>query len=142
MPKGESTIASTTLGVADVKGILSSVLSGATVEPLNQGPLDADAALAILASQRGGVVFRRSPFGPGNAVAQVIVEDHGSTRSVELIAMRNTFADNWNRQRAAGNAIAGLSAMKEAPNPKAGRNMVGAILQALKAADPSIRQTQ
>lgn len=142
MPKGEHTILSTTLDVAHVKSILSSVLSGATVEPLNQGPLDGDAAIAILASQRGGVAFKKSPFGPGNAVAQVIVEDHGSTRSVELIAIRNTFADGWNRQRAAGNAIAGLSAMKEAPNPKAGRNMVGAILQVLKAADPSIRQTQ
>lgn len=142
MPKGEHTIVSTTLDVARVKSILSSVLSGATVEPLNQGPLDGDAALAILACQRGGVAFKKSPFGPGNAVAQVIVEDHGSTRSVELIAIRSTFADGWNRQRAAGNAIAGLSAMKEAPNPKAGRNMVGAVLQALKAADPSIRQTQ
>lgn len=142
MPKGESTIVSTTLDVADVKGILSSVLSGAKVEPLIQGPLDGEAALAFLASQRGGVAFRRSPFGTGNAVAQVIVEDHGSTRSVELIAMQNTFADNWNRQRAAGNALAGLSAVMEAPNPKAGRKMVDAILRALAAADPSIRQTQ
>jgi hypothetical protein len=142
MPKGEHTVVSTTLDVAEVRGILSSVLAGATVESLNQGPLDGDAALAILASQRGGVVFNKSPFGTGNAVAQVIVEDHGTTRSVELIAIRNTFGDNWNKQRAAGNAIAGLSAAKEAPNPKAGRNMVGAILQALKAADPSIRQTQ
>lgn len=142
MPKGEHTIVSTTLDVAHVKRILSSVLSGSTVEPLNQGPLDGEVALAMLACQRGGVAFKKSPFGPGNAVAQIIVEDNGSTRSVELIAIRDTFADGWNRQRAAGNAIAGMSAMKQAPNPKAGRNMVGAILQALKAADPSIRQTQ
>jgi hypothetical protein len=142
LPKGEHTVVSTKLDVAQVKGILSSVLSGATVEPLNQGPLDADAALAILACQRGGVAFKKSPFGPGNAVAQIIVEDHGSTRSVELVTMRDTFADGWNRQRAAGNALAGMSAMKEAPSPKAGRKMVSSILQALKAADPSIRQTQ
>ena len=139
MPKGEHTVVSTTLGVADVKRILSSVLSGATVEPLNQGPLDGDAALAIVARQRGGVAFKKSPFGPGNAVAQVVVEDHGSTRSVELVAIRDTFSDGWNRQRAAGNAMAGLSAVKQAPNPKAGRNMVEALLAALKAADPSIR---
>jgi hypothetical protein len=61
---------------------------------------------------------------------------------VELIAIRDTFGDGWNRQRAAGNAIAGMSAIKQAPSPKAGRNMVGAILEALKTADPSIRQTQ
>ena len=140
MPKSEHTIVSTSLDVAEVKGILSSVLSGATVESLNLGPLDGDAALAILACQRGGVAFKKSPFGPGNAVAQVIVEDQGSTRRVELIAIRDSFADGWNRQRAAGNAIAGMSAMKQAPSPKAGRNMVGAILQALRAADPSIRQ--
>ena len=53
MPKGEHTMVSTALDVTHVKGILSSVLSGATVEPLNQGPLDGNAALAILASQRG-----------------------------------------------------------------------------------------
>jgi hypothetical protein len=140
LPKSEHTIVSTSLDVAEVKGILSSVLSGATVESLNLGPLDGDAALAILACQRGGVAFKKSPFGPGNAVAQVIVEDQGSTRRVELIAIRDSFADGWNRQRAAGNAIAGMSAMKQAPSPKAGRNMVGAILQALRAADPSIRQ--
>lgn len=126
----------------DVRGILSSVLSGATVESLNQGPLDGEAALAILASQRGGLAFKKSPFGQGNAVAQVIVKDHGSTRSVELIAVRNTFADNWNSQRGAGSALGGLSAAKDAPNPKAGRNMVDAILQALQVADPSLRQTQ
>jgi hypothetical protein len=142
MPKGELTVVSTTLDITRVKGILSSVLSGATVEPLDQGPLDGDAALAILASQRGGAFIKKSPFGPGNAVAQVIVEDHGSTRSVELIAIRDTFVDGWNRQRAAGNALAGLSAVGQAPNPKAGRKMVGAILQALRAADPGIRLTQ
>ena len=142
MPKGEHTVVSTTLDVTHVRGILSSVLSGATVEPLNQGPLDDAAALAILAIQRGGLAFKKSPFGPGNAVAQVIVEDRGSTRSVELIAMRDTFADGFSRQRRAGNAYAGLAAMKQAPNPKSGRNMVGAILQALKEADPNLRQTQ
>jgi hypothetical protein len=140
MPKGEHTIVATTLDVARVKSILSSVLSGATVEPLNQGPLDDD-ALAILACQRGGA-FKKSPFGPGNAVAQVIVEDRGSTRTIELIAILNTFADSWNRQRSAGNAMTALSRMKEVPSAKAGRNMVRAILDALKAADPSIRQTQ
>lgn len=142
MPKGKHTSVSTTLGVTNVKEILSKVLSGATVEALNQGPLDGDAALAIVASQRGGVVLKRSPFGPGNAVAQIIVEDHGSTRSVELIAIRDTFGEGLNRQRAAGNAIAGLSAVGKAPNPKAGRNMVNAILQALKVADPGLRPTQ
>jgi hypothetical protein len=142
VPKGEHTIVSTKLDVTRVKGILSSVLSGATVEPLNQGPLDGDAALAILAIQRGGVVLKKSPFGPGNAVAQVIVEDHGSTRSVELIAMRNTFGDSLKKQAAAGSAVGGLLATRDTPNPKSGRNMVVAILQALKAADPSLRQTQ
>lgn len=141
MPKGEHTIVSTALDVTRVKVILSSVLSGATVEPLNQGPLDGDAALAILVSQRGGT-FKKSPFGPGNAVAQIIVEDQGSTRSVELIAIRDTFAEGLNRQRAAGNAIAGLSAIGQAPNIKAGRKMVGVILRALQEADPGIRQTQ
>jgi hypothetical protein len=140
MPKGEHTTVSTALDVTRVRGILSSVLSGATVEPLNQGPLDGDAVLAILAIQRGGA-FKKSPFGSGNAVAQVIIEDHGPMRSVELIAIRDTFGDGWNRQRAAGNAIAGMSAMRQAPNVKSGRKMVGAILQALKAADPNIRQT-
>jgi hypothetical protein len=142
MPKGDHTIISTTLDVDRVRGILSTVLSGATVESLNQGPLDEEAAIAILASQRGGVAFKKSPFGPGNAVAQVVVEDRGATRRVELISIQNTFADNWNGQRAARGAIAGLSAVKEAPNPKAGRKMVGAILQALQAADPSLQQTQ
>jgi hypothetical protein len=141
MPKGEHTIVSTALDVARVKAILSSVLSGATVEPLNRGPLEGDAALAILVTQRGGA-FKKSPFGPGNAVAQVIVEDQGSTRSVELVAIRDTFADGMNRQRAAGNAMAGLSAIGQAPNIKSGRKMVGAILRALQAADPGIRQTQ
>ena len=141
MPKGEHTIVSTTLDVTRVKSILSSVLSGATVESLNHGPLDGDTALAILASQRGGA-FKKSPFGIGNAVAQVVVEDCGTKRNVELIAIRDTFGDGWNRQRSAGNAFAGLSAMKEAPSPKAGRNMVGAILEALRAADPNIRLTQ
>jgi len=141
MPKGEHTIVSTALDVTRVKAILSSVLSGATVEPLNRGPLDGDAALAILVTQRGGA-FKKSPFGAGNAVAQVIVEDQGSTRSVELIAIRDTFADGLNRQRAAGNAMAGLAAIGQAPNIKSGRKMVGAILQALQAADPGIRQTQ
>ncbi|HWF20812.1 MAG TPA: hypothetical protein VG226_01595 [Acidimicrobiales bacterium] len=140
MPKSEHTILSTMLDVKHVKDILSSVLSGATVEPLNRSPLDGDAALAFLAIQRGGVAFKKSPFGPGNAVAQVIIEDHGSQRRVELIALRDSFADGWNRQRAAGNAIAGLSAIKQAPNPKAGRNMVEAIFQALKAADHGIRR--
>ena len=140
MPKGEHTIVATTLDVARVKSILSSVLSGATVEPLNQGPLDDD-ALAIRACQRGGA-FKKSPFGPGNAVAQVIVEDRGSTRTVELIAILNTFADSWNRQRSAGNAMTALSRMKEVPSAKAGRNMVRAILDALTAAEPSIRETQ
>ncbi len=141
MPKGEHTIVSTTLGVSDVKGILSSVLSGANVEPLNRHSLDGDAALAIVASQRGGAMFNKSPFGAGNAVAQVIVEDHGSTRSVELIAIKDTFADSWNRQRAAGNAVGGLMAMGQAPNVKGSRKMAEAILQRLKAADPSLRQT-
>jgi hypothetical protein len=140
MPKGEHTIVSTALDVTRVKAILSSVLSGATVEPLNRGPLDDDAALAILVTQRGGA-FKKSPFGPGNAVAQVIVEDQGSTRSVELIAIRDTFTDGLNRQRAAGNAMAGLSAIGQAPNVKSGRKMVGAILRALQAADPGIHQT-
>jgi hypothetical protein len=141
MPKGERTIVSTALDVAQVKAILSSVLSGATVEPLNRGPLDGDAALAILATRQGGV-FKKSPFGSGNAVAQVIVEDQGSTRSVELIAIRDTVADGLNRQRAAGNPMAGLKAMGQVPNIKSGRKMVDAILRALQAADPGIRQTQ
>lgn len=142
MPKGQHTMISTTLEVTHLKGILSSVLSGATVETLNQGPLDGDAALAILAIQRGGVAFKKSPFGPGNAVVHVIVEDQGSTRSVELVAIQDTIAEGLRRGAGGGNPVAALGAIKQAPNPKAGRNMVGAILQALKAADPSLRQTQ
>lgn len=140
MPKSEHSTFTTTLDATRVKGILSSVLSSATVESLNQGPLDGNAALAIVASQRGGV-FNKSPFGPGNAVAQIIVEDHGSTRSVELIAVGTSFMQGMNAQRSAGDAMAGISAVRQQPNLKFGRNMVGVILQALKAADPSIRQT-
>ena len=65
VPKGESTVVSTSLDVASVKNVLSNVLSEATVEPLNKGPLDEDVSLAIVASQRGGLAFRRSPSDPG-----------------------------------------------------------------------------
>jgi hypothetical protein len=141
IPKDEHTVVSTALDVTRVRAILSSVLSEATVESLNRGPLDGDAALAILVTRRGGA-FKKSPFGPGNAVAQVIVEDRGSTRSVELVAIRDTFADGWNRQRGAANAMAGLSAIGQTPNIKSGRNMVSAIVRALQAADPGTRQTR
>ena len=86
MPKSEHSQYVTTLGVPQLKSLLSSVLSGATVEPLNQGPLGDAAAIAILAMQRGAA-FKKSPFGVGNAVGQVVVEDRGSDRSVELIAI-------------------------------------------------------
>ena len=127
--------------LAEVKDVLSSVLAGANIEALELGPLDNDADIAILATRRGSM-FNKSPFGPGNAVAQVIVEDHGSTRHVELIALRDSFADGFNRQRAAGNAMAGLSAATRAPNIKSGRKMVDAILRELQRADPSIRPTK
>jgi len=140
MPKGEHTVLATALDVARVKEILSSVLSGATIETLNEGPLDGASALAIVASRQGGVALKRSPFGSGNAVAQVVVEDHGSVRNVELIAIKDTFAEGFNRQRAAGNAIGGFSAAKQAPNIRCGRKMVDAIFQALTAADPGIRR--
>ena len=142
MPKSEHSTFATTLDVTHVKNILSSVLSGARIDSLNQGPLDEDAALAILASQQGGFVFNRSPFGPGNAVAQIIVEDHGASRSVELIAIRSTFVDGLNVSRAKGSAIPAMAASRRQPNKQAGRKMVEAVVQALRAADPSIRQTE
>ena len=111
MAKNQHSTFTTTLTTTQVKDVLSSVLSGATVEPLNMGPLDAPAAIAILATQRGGPL-KRSPFGSGNAIAQVTVEDHGSTRSVELVAMAQTFMQGLNNQRAAGNAVAGFSDRK------------------------------
>ena len=141
MPKSQHAKFATGLTASEIKQILSSILAGAAVEPLTMGPLDAPAAIAIVATQRG-TPLKRSPFGNGNAVAQVIVEDHGSTRHVELIAVANTFMEGLNAQRAAGNAMAGLSVAAKAPNPKAGRNMVAAIYNALQAADRGIRQVQ
>ena len=141
MPKSEHSTVTTTLEASKLKQILSSVLSGATVEPLNQGPLDGESAVAIVASQRGGAVFNTSPFGPGMAAAQVIVEDHGSLRSVEIIALGTSFMDGLSAQRRAGNAMAGMSVARQQPNLKLSRNMVAAIVAALKTADPGLRQT-
>lgn len=140
MPKGEHTVVSTSLSVEQIRKTLSSVLSGAKIEELNRTPLESGAALAIVASQFGGVAFKRSPFGPGNAVAQIIVEDHSSARKIELIAIRDTFGESWNKQRAAGNAMAGLSAVNQSPKLRAGRNMVDAMLAALRSADRNLQQ--
>jgi hypothetical protein len=141
LPKSEHTTLSTTLTATQIKSILSSVLSGADIESLNQGPLDDDAAIAILASQQGGV-FKKSPFGSGNAVAQVIVEDRGSARHVELITFKDTMGDSFNRTRSSNGMVSAMAAGNKAPNIKAGRQMVEAILHVLREADPSIRPTK
>jgi hypothetical protein len=141
LSKSEHTSFSTTLEVTQIKSILSSVLSGAEIKPLNQGPLDDDAAIAILASQQGGM-FKKSPFGTGNAVAQVIVEDRGSARHVDLITFKDTMGDSFSRARSSSSMGGAMSAGNKAPNIKAGRAMVASILQAIRDADPSICPTQ
>lgn len=83
--------------------------------------------------------MKRSPFGPGNAVAQVIVQDQGSARRIDLIAVGTSFGEGFAVQRRAGNAMDGLAAARQAPNLKYGRKMVSAIAAALQDADPAVR---
>lgn len=140
MPKNENSTFSTTLPVPEIERLLGSVFDGSTVEALSTGPLDAGADVALVASRQGGL-FNRSPFGPGNAVTQVVVRDQGSSRIVQLTAVGTSFADGVRDQRRAGNAVEGLSAARQSPNLKFGRKMVAAVVEALQAADAGLRKT-
>jgi len=139
MAKDEHSTYSTTLDTERIKSIMGSVLTGAVVEPLESGPLDSEAALAILATFKGQGVLNKSPFGGGNAMAQVIVEDRGGSRSVHLVAVAATMGDSWNASRGAANGLDGLARVKALPNVKSSRNLVAALADALKGADPELR---
>ena len=141
MPKHDGAEYATSLPTSEIKRLLREVLDGSVMETLNQGALDDEAEIAILARRVGGMLMQKSPYGPGLAAIHVIVTEHGSERRVEVVSLGSSFADGMRNARGSSGFLDGAQKSKQnLPKLPMSKKMASAVVEALRSADRGLRQ--
>jgi hypothetical protein len=77
----------TTLDMSAIKRALTQAWASSTVSNLQAGPLDELPPLAVLMFERRPTLTMSKKWGRGDAAVQVLVQDAGTHREVEIIAL-------------------------------------------------------